>query len=100
MLELARQWRDSGMHARAFAKERGVTPWVLYYWRQRLTGLDRPRRRRSARRASLARVRVVPDAHETGDLEILLVSGDRVRMTASVSVETLRRVVQALRSGC
>ena len=37
MLELARQWRDGGMSARAFAEGHGVTPWTLYYWRERLT---------------------------------------------------------------
>jgi len=101
MLDLARRWRDSGMKARAFAQEQGVTPWVLYYWRERLLRQDRSARRRPSRRVRLARVRVVTDAkHEGADLEIVLCSGDRVRMSAEVSVETLRRVVQVLRAGC
>jgi hypothetical protein len=81
MLDLARRWRDSGMKARAFAQEQGVTPWVLYYWRQRLTRQDPPARRRRAARVPLARVRVMPDASDDGGaLEIVLVSGDRVRI--------------------
>lgn len=101
MLDLARRWRESGMKARAFAQEQGVTPWVLYYWRQRLMRQGRAARRRGTRRVPLARVRVVPDASEGGTVEILLVSGDRVRMaTAGVSVETLRDIVQVLRAGC
>jgi hypothetical protein len=101
MLDLARRWRESGMKARAFAQEQGVTPWVLYYWRQRLTPQVRPARRRRSRRVRLARVRVVSDGrNESEDLEIVLVSGDRVRMPAGASVETLRRVVQVLRGGC
>jgi len=101
MLDLARRWRESGMKARAFAQEQGVTPWVLYYWRQRLARQERPVRRRRSGRVPLARVRVVGDARNTGDdLEIVLVSGDRIRIRAGASVETVRRVVQVLRGGC
>lgn len=102
MLELARRWRESGATARAFAQEQGVTPWTLYYWRQRLAGQDRPtRRRRRSRRVTLAPVHVVAGARDVGgDLEILLASGDRVRVAAGVSVDTLRRVVQVLRTAC
>jgi len=49
MLELARQWRDSGLNARAFAEGHGVTPWTLYYWRERLTKPERRRRRQGNR---------------------------------------------------
>jgi hypothetical protein len=101
MLDLARRWRESGMKARAFAQEQGVTPWVLYYWRQRLTRQERPVRQRRSRRVPLARVRVVSDVrNEADDLEIVLVSGDRIRIFAGASVETFRRVVQVLRGGC
>jgi len=101
MLDLARRWRESGLNARAFAQEQGVTPWVLYYWRQRLTRRDRPVRRRVLRRVPLARVRVVGDAGNEGDdLEIVLVSGDRIRIPAGASGETFRRVLQVLRGGC
>jgi transposase-like protein len=98
-LELARQWRDSGASARAFATEHGVTAWTLYYWRQRLASQDQPRRR--SRGVKLAPVHVVTVAKdEASDVEILLAGGDRVRVAAGVSVETLRRVVQALRTAC
>ena len=101
MLDLARRWRDSGMTCRAFARDAGVTPWVLYYWRQQVAGEDRPARRRRPRRVSLARVRVVPDGNaERVDVEIQLANGDRVRCADGVSVETLRRVVQVLRTAC
>jgi hypothetical protein len=49
----------------------------------------------------LAPVHVVTVAKdEPSDVEILLAGGDRVRVAAGVSVETLRRVVQALRTAC
>ena len=102
MLELARRWRDSGVKARVFAQEQGVTPWTLYYWRQRLASQDRPTRgRRRSQRVTLAPVHVVAGPADVGgDLEILLASGDRVRVAAGVSADTLRRVVQVLRTAC
>ena len=48
MLDLARRWRESGASARAFAEEQVVTPWTLYYWSERLTTENRPKRRRPA----------------------------------------------------
>jgi hypothetical protein len=102
MLELARRWRESGATARAFAQEQGITPWTLYYWRERLAKQERPtRRRRRSRRVALAPVHVVTSADAVcGDLEVILVGGDRVRIPAGVSAETLRRVVQILRTAC
>jgi hypothetical protein len=89
------------MKARAFAQAQGVTPWVLYYWRQRLTRQEQPVRQRRSRRVPLARVCVVSDVgNDADDLEIVLVSGDRIRIPAGASVETFRRVVQVLRGGC
>jgi transposase-like protein len=102
MLELARQWSGSGASARAFAQEHGVTTWTLYYWRQRVVRHERStRRRRRPRRVRLAPVHVMPATQSLGiDLEIVLASGDRVRVSDQVSVETLRGVVQVLRAGC
>src|SRR5207302_2032667 len=98
MLDLARRWRASGTKARAFAQEHGVTPWVLYYWRQRLAREDPPvRRLRRTRRVTLAPVHVVTDAPDGGDgVEITLASGDRVRLSAGVSTDLLRHVLQVL----
>ena len=101
MLDLARQWRDSGRKAREFAEEHGVTPWTLYYWRKRLAREERRPRRRRRRppRVTLAPVQVVADGR-AGELEILLAGGDRVRVSADVPAETLQRVIQVLRTAC
>jgi hypothetical protein len=102
MLDLARRWQASGTKARAFAQEHGVTPWVLYYWRQRLAREDRPvrRRRRRSRPVKRAPVHVVTDADGGGDLEITLVSGDRVRVSAGVSADLVGHIVRVLRRPC
>ena len=99
-LELARQWRDSGAKARAFAQEHGVTPWTLYYWRKRLTQQEPPAsRRRRTRQVKLAPVQIVA-SDGSDDLEIQLAGGDRVRVRAGVSTEALQRVIHALRTAC
>jgi len=101
MLDLARQWRASGQKARMFATEHGITPWTLYYWAKRLVREERPaRRRRRSRRVTLAPVHVLASNGSGNDLEVMLAGGDRVRVPADVSAETLRRVIQVLRSEC
>ena len=101
MLDLARRWQTSGASARAFAQEQGVTPWTLYYWRERLTSEQRPRGGRRRERVRLAPVHIVEGPGVIGgDLEILLCGGDRVRVPAAVSADTLRRVIDVLRAGC
>jgi hypothetical protein len=101
-LELARQWRQSGLNARAFAEGHGVTPWTLYYWRERLTKEERPlHRRRRSSRVKLAPVHVVTSADlGGGDLEVILAGGDRVRVCARASADLVRRVRDALRTAC
>src|SRR2546421_11058884 len=75
MLDLARRWRDSGMKARAFSQEQGVTPWVLYYWRGGLLRQGRAARRRPSRRGRLARGRGGAGAqHEGGELGVVVSS--------------------------
>jgi hypothetical protein len=97
MLALARAWQESGAPARLFAQQNGVTTWTLYYWRQRVA-----RAARRPRRVRLAPVHVVgtPDDRGHDDLEIVLASGDRVRVSAQVSGDALRRVIEVLRAAC
>jgi hypothetical protein len=101
MLDLARQWRESGASAKAFAQEHGITTWTLYYWRQRVVRQERATRRRRSRRVRLAPVHVMPAATEhISEVEIVLATGDRVRVSAPISEETLRRVIEVLRAAC
>ena len=105
MLDLVRRWRDSGRSARVFAQEQGVTPWTLYYWRERLTQQERPKARRrprsSSRRLSLAPVHVLPSDEDRGsDLEISFASGDRIRVPSTIAADTLRRIIEIVRPSC
>jgi len=102
MLDLARRWRESGAKARVFAQEHGITAWTLYYWRQRLAREERPvrRRRRSTRPVRLAPVQLVASDSNGHDLEVMLAGGDRIRVPVGISAETLRCVIQVLRTAC
>jgi len=102
MLDLARRWRESGVKARVFAQEHGVTAWTLYYWQKRLAQDERPvrRRRRLRRRVRLAPVQLVASEGTGSDLEVMLVGGDRLRVPAGISAETLRCVIAVLRTAC
>jgi hypothetical protein len=102
MVVLVQQWKESGKSAREFARESGVTPWVLYYWRQRSASQDAPARRRkrrlqSVRAARLMPVRVISEPATSGELEVILATGDRVRVPADASLERLQRVLQVVK---
>ena len=101
MAALVQQWKESGKGAREFARESGVTPWVLYYWRQRAsqnaTTRPRKRRSRSVRAARLMPVRVIRESVDSGELEVILATGDRVRVPANASLERLHRVLQVVK---
>jgi hypothetical protein len=72
----------------------------LYYWRQRAVRAERAtRRRRRPRRVRLAPVHVMPATEGANEVEILLATGDRVRVSAAVSEATLRRVIE-VRAAC
>jgi hypothetical protein len=102
MLDLARRWGESGATARAFAQEHGITTWTLYYWRKRLAGEERPvrRRRRRSPRVRLAPVHLVASDGSEPELEVMLTSGDRIRVRAGSSTKTLERVIHVLRTPC
>ena len=82
----------SGITVKQFCKERGLTEYSFYAWRKRLqqTGpvrfalVDRNPRRQ------------VPTAEAA--LEVLLPTGERLRIGAGVDAATLRTVLDALRA--
>jgi len=95
----ADQWAEriaaqqrAGISVKQFCKEQGLTEYSFYAWRKRLqqTGpvrfalVDRsPRRQEGAVEAAL---------------ELVLASGERLRISAGVDATTLRTVLDALRA--
>lgn len=93
------QWRErlaqqerSGLSVKQFCKERALTGCSFYAWRKRL------RRKEPVRFALVERgaARQEP-ATETG-LELVLATGERLRIATGVDATTLRIVLDALRA--
>ena len=90
-------WREriaeqerSGISVQQFCKEKGITEQSFYVWRKRL------RRQEPARFALVETGPARQGAPKTG-LEVVLVTGERLRIGVDVDPALLRRVLEALR---
>jgi len=97
--ELLSEQEASGQSLRAFAAERGLSPWTLYGWRAKL---GRTRARRGGRRtmgkdSGFVAVDVVGSARSVSDIEVLLVDGCRVCLPRDMAIDRLAELVRALR---
>lgn len=82
----------SGISVKQFCKERGLTEYSFYAWRKRLQKKGPVRFalvERSARRQERGAEPI---------LELVLASGERLRIGAGVDTATLRTVLDALRA--
>jgi len=93
----ADQWRErlaehgrSGLTVKQFCQERGIPQWSFYAWRKRL------REEATVRFALVERGRVAPEPAANG-LELILTTGERLRIGVGVDGATLRMVLEALR---
>jgi transposase-like protein len=91
-------WREriaehgcSGLSVKEFCKERGLTAWSFYSWRKRL------REAGPVRFALIERGPVRQESALDAQLELVLGSGERLRIGAGVEAATLRLVLEALR---
>ena len=91
--ELIADHARSGVSVRKFCKERGIAEHLFFYWRKRLRGQKEP-----VRFALIERGAAPADSTATAALELVLTSGERLRISAGVDASTLRTVLQALRA--
>ena len=82
----------SGISVKQFCKEQGLKECSFYAWRKRLQKSEPVRFALVDRRAAQ-----LEPAMETA-LELLLVTGERLRIGAGVDAATLRTVLEALRA--
>ncbi len=89
----------SGQSLRAFARERGLSPWTLYGWRGKL---GRSRLRRRGEGGGLVAVELVgglrPREDSASNFEVVLADGCRVRVPKDIETVRLAELVAALRS--
>ena len=94
------QWREliaaherSGLSVRRFCKEQGLAEHLLFYWRKRLRNQQHPVR------FALVEGGVAPAGTRSEPaLELVLSTGERLRIGAGVNSATLRTVLEALRA--
>jgi hypothetical protein len=77
------------MSVARFCSAQGLAEQSFYYWRKRLRG-------QPPMRFALVETGSVPTRE--ADLELVLATGDRLRIGAGVDLQALRRVLEALRA--
>jgi len=94
------QWREriaaherSGLSVRKFCKEQGIAEHLLFYWRKRLRNRQQP-----VRFALVEGGTATAGASAEPALELVLNTGERLRIGAEVSGATLRTVLEVLRA--
>lgn len=97
MTAVVARWRASGEPQARFARRHGVRPWTLWYWSRKRTPVAAGP---VAQTAAFVPVRVTAEAPAPDSIEVLLTSGDRVRVPVGASMDLVRTVVVALRSSC
>jgi|SRR5579862_972622 transposase-like protein len=83
----------SGMSVRRFCKERGIAEHQFFYWRKRLRTDQQP-----VRFALVERSAVAAEPPAKTELELVLVSGERLRIGTGMDARTLRMVLETLRA--
>lgn len=94
----ADQWAEriaaqqrSGISVKQFCKEQGLTEYSFYAWRKRL------QKKEPVRFALVERGVARPAPASEAALELVLATGERLRIGAGVDSATLRTVLEALR---
>ena len=94
------QWREriseqegGGLSVRRFCQAQGIGEHLFYYWRKRLREQQQP-----MRFALVERGPARQEAASEASLELILASGERLRIGAGVDAITLRMVLTALRA--
>jgi hypothetical protein len=88
-MDLVRQQEQSGAAVKVFCRDRGVSEPSFYSWRKRLATAEPVRFALVDAGAS--------NPKEGVPMELILVSGDRLRITGGIDAATLRTVLSVLR---
>jgi hypothetical protein len=82
----------SGMSVKQFCKEEGLTEYSFYTWRKRL------QKKEPVRFALVDRRVVQQELGREAALELVMASGERLRIGAGADAATVRMVLEALRA--
>ena len=89
-------WQSSDLSVRQFCKQEGLSEPSFYSWRKKLATCDSPKDNKVKEPASSDFIAVsLPETHSAG-LELILSSGNTLRIGPSVDNETLTRAISVL----
>jgi hypothetical protein len=89
-------WQDSGMSVSKFCKAEGLSEGTFYSWRKRLSGRHSQRNKQTDSSSS-AFIEVVMPKSDHAALELLLSSGNTLRISSTADNKTLSNVISVLR---
>ena len=81
----------SGISVKQFCQQQGLPEKSFYYWRKRLQTT-------TSMRFALVEAELGRGTAEHAALELVLTTGERLRISAGVEAATLRQVLEALRA--
>lgn len=89
-------WRSSGLSVRQFCRQEGLSEPSFYSWRKKLTNVNKPAPGNPKEPASSDFIKVsLPQSHSAG-LELVLSSGNTLRIGPSADSKTLTRAITVL----
>ena len=96
-------WEGSGLTLREYGQQRGIPPSTLSWWRQVFRRAGEQEVKGAAAEKAVVFTEVPQPAkvaRTASVVEIVLRSGDTVRVPTGADSETLQRVLQALQTRC
>ena len=90
-------WQTSGLSVRQFCKDEGFAEPQFYQWRKKLTGGDSERDSRDKPEPSAFIEVAMPQSNSVA-VELLLTSGNTLRISVGVDTATLNTILSVARS--
>ena len=89
------KWQDSGMSISKFCRAEGLSEGTFYNWRKKLNGRHSQPDKQTAR-SPAAFIEVAMPKSNHAVLELLLSSGNTLRISSTADNKTLRNVISVL----
>jgi transposase-like protein len=89
-------WQNSGMSVSKFCKDEGLSEGSFYNWRKRLAKGDKSEAAKQKEQSSSAFIEVSMPPEKPGGLELVLTSGNTLRICLGADSTTLTNVLLAL----
>lgn len=100
MRSVLRELERSGLGVTEFARQRGISPGTLGWWRHVLRQRGRGEAREAPDERGFVEVVVDGGAAATSTFEVVLRSGSTVRVPSDFDAAALRRLIATLEAAC